>query len=112
MVKKRQPEEDSTSTSQSYTVVGIGASAAGLEALREFFDALPDNLGLTFAVVVHLAPDHESELGSILARRTTMNVVEVNDHQTLDLQANHVYVIAPDRNLVIGDSTISAAPFA
>jgi two-component system, chemotaxis family, CheB/CheR fusion protein len=94
------------------TTVGIGASAGGIEALREFFDAVPVDLGLTYIVVVHLAPDHESELASILARRTRMPVVEVADDKTLDLLPNAVYVIAPDRHLRITDTTIAAVPYA
>src|SRR5262245_50457442 len=110
MVKKRIG--DALPTSLRLTVVGIGASAGGIEALREFFHALPSDLGLAYVVVVHLAPDHESELASILARRTAMSVVEVNDDKKLDLQPNCVYVIAPDRNLQISDTTLSAVLFA
>src|SRR5262245_11844849 len=93
------------------TVVGIGASAGGIEALREFFAAVPADLGLAYVVVVHLAPHHESELAAILARRTSMSVVEVNDSQQLELKANCVYVIAPDRQLEISDTMIGASPF-
>jgi two-component system CheB/CheR fusion protein len=112
MASKRSTTEGAISDSTRVTVVGIGASAGGIEALREFFGALPSDLGVAYVVVVHLAPDHESELTAILSRRTAMNVVEVNDDKKLDLRPNSVYVIAPDRNLQIGDTTISAAPFA
>ncbi len=93
------------------TVVGIGASAGGIEALREFFDALPDDLGLAYVVVVHLAPNHESELATILGRCTRMSVVEVNDSKHLPIEPNCVYVIAPDRKLEISDTAIAASPF-
>jgi two-component system CheB/CheR fusion protein len=73
----------------------------GIEALREFFAEVPVDLGLAYVVVVHLAPDHESELAAILARRTSMTVVEVDDSKQLELQPNAIYVIAPDRNLEI-----------
>src|SRR5262245_1081536 len=92
------------------TIVGIGASAGGIEALREFFGALPENLGLAFVVVVHLAPDYRSELAPILARRTKMDVVEVSD-TPVELKPNCVYVIAPDRQLQISDDKIAATPF-
>jgi two-component system CheB/CheR fusion protein len=52
------------------TVVGIGASACGIEALCEFFTALPGDLGLAYVVIVHLAPHHNSELAAILGRRS------------------------------------------
>jgi two-component system, chemotaxis family, CheB/CheR fusion protein len=93
------------------TVVGIGASAGGIEALREFFSTVSDDLGLAYVVVMHLAPDHESELAAILSRCTAMSVVEVKDAEPLQLQPNSVYVIAPDRNLAITDTTIAAARF-
>ena len=92
------------------TVVGIGASAGGIEALREFFDALPPDLGLAYAVIVHLAPDHRSELASIIGRRTQMPVMEVNAH-TLELKADHVYVISPEHKLEIDAISIRATPF-
>jgi two-component system CheB/CheR fusion protein len=93
------------------TVAGIGASAGGIDALRHFFAALPPDLGLVYVVVVHLAPDHESQLSSILARYTKMSVTEVGDNMELTLQPNHVYVIAPDRKLEITQDTVAAAPF-
>src|SRR5438128_1907878 len=85
------------------TVAGIGASAGGIEALGEFFDAVPADLGLAYVVIVHLAPHHESELASILARRTRMKVVEVTDNERLELKPNVVYVISPDHKLEIHD---------
>jgi two-component system, chemotaxis family, CheB/CheR fusion protein len=92
------------------TVVGIGASAGGIEALRTFFDAVPPDLGLAYVVIVHLAPGHDSELASILGRRTKMPVVEVTEKK-VELKPNHVYVIAPDRKLEISDTSIGSTPF-
>ena len=92
-------------------VCGIGASAGGVEALQHFFAAIPPDLGLAYVVIVHLAPDHKSELPSIIARWTSMPVLQVVDHQQEVLAPNHVYVIAPDRKLEISHSTISASPF-
>src|SRR5262245_3800070 len=93
------------------TVVGIGASAGGIDALRTFFAAVPPDLGHAYVVVVHLAPDYESELASILGRSTKMSVVEVRDSQEFELKPNCVYVIAPDRKLVTTAKTIAAAAF-
>jgi len=92
------------------TVVGIGASAGGIEALREFFDAVPGDLGLAYVVIVHLAPGHSSELAPILGRRTKMPVVEVSG-QPLELKPDHVYVISPDHKLEISDTHVGASPF-
>ncbi|MGQ7794637.1 chemotaxis protein CheB [Faunimonas sp. B44] len=82
-------------------VVGIGASAGGIEALSSFFDAMPADSGCAFVVVLHLDPKRESELARILSAHTTMSVVQVGDG--MRLAANHVYVIAPDSDLKVSD---------
>jgi two-component system CheB/CheR fusion protein len=92
-------------------VCGIGASAGDIEALTQFFEALAPALGLAYVVVLHLAPDHKSELPAILALHTPMPVVQVGDHEDAVLRPDHVYVIAPDRKLVISDDSVAAKPF-
>jgi chemotaxis response regulator CheB len=92
-------------------IVGIGASAGGIEALRRFFKTIPDDLGAAYVVIVHLAPDHDSELPAILARETRMPVTQVGDHDRESLQPNHVYVIAPDRKLQVTDAAVGASRF-
>ena len=59
-------------------IVAIGASAGGVSALQSFFSALPEHTGAAFVVVVHLDPQHRSELPSILAAKTRMPVVQVD----------------------------------
>src|SRR5688572_10592734 len=76
-----------------FPVVGIGASAGGLEALEAFFSACPTDLGMAFVVIQHLSPDHQSLMAEILARRTSMPVVEVRDEMAIE--PDRVYVIAP-----------------
>jgi two-component system CheB/CheR fusion protein len=99
MAKKKKP-----------IIVTIGASAGGVIALQHFFGELPDPpLGATFVVVVHLDPDHRSELPQILAGRTKMPVKQVAG--TEHLEADHVYVIPPDRRVELIDHTISASEF-
>ena len=90
-------------------IVGIGASAGGIQALQSFFAALPDDTGAAFVVIIHLDPQSHSELPSILAARTRMPVSQVAG--TERLQANHVYVIPPDRRLQLSDHEISTAEF-
>jgi len=79
------------------TVIGIGASAGGLQALKTFFQHVPADSGLAFVVVVHLAPQHESHMAGLLRPYIGMPVEQVN--QTLPLAPNHVYIIPPGRNL-------------
>lgn len=91
-------------------VCAIGASAGGVQALKEFFRHVPDDLGLAYVVIIHLAPDHPSALSDILGSVTNMKVLEVNDSP--ELRSNCVYVIGPDRELVIDGDNIAARPFA
>ena len=84
------------------TIVGIGASAGGLAALRELFERLPNDTGLSFVVVVHLAPDHESHLADLLQPHCSMPVQQVDE--TVPLRPDHVYVIPPGCNLAAVDT--------
>ena len=85
-------------------VVGIGASAGGLQAYTEFLEALPANTGMAFVIVQHLAAEHESLLATLLARATAMPVVEVHDEPRI--AANCIYVIPPNRSMVISDGKL------
>jgi two-component system CheB/CheR fusion protein len=78
-------------------VVGIGASAGGLPALEHFFAALPPDSGLAFVVIMHLAPERESYLATLLQRYTAMTVMQVTE--TTPIEPNRVYVIPPNCNL-------------
>ncbi|MFP5391551.1 MAG: chemotaxis protein CheB [Gammaproteobacteria bacterium] len=82
-------------------VVGIGASAGGLQALIRFFQNVKYDLGMAFVVVMHLSPSHESDAAEILQRSTSLRVVEVND--SMPIEADHVYVIAPSKHLTMVD---------
>jgi two-component system CheB/CheR fusion protein len=97
--------------SGSIPICGIGASAGGVEALQQFFQYLPADVGLAYVVIVHLAPDRKSELPSIIGRWTSMPVTQVTDHEMAKLEPNRVYVIAPDRKLEITDSSVGASSF-
>src|SRR5215467_6552054 len=64
-------------------VASIGASAGGVAALQSFFEALPQTVGAAFVVIVHLDPEHSSELTHIIATRTEMPVIEVTHEQLM-----------------------------
>jgi two-component system CheB/CheR fusion protein len=91
-----------------FPVVGIGASAGGLEACIELLTSLPGRTGMAFVVVQHLEPHHESHLPEILARSTTMEVLQARDGTPLE--ADHLYVVPPNVVLTIQDSTLHLAP--
>jgi two-component system CheB/CheR fusion protein len=81
------------------TVVAIGASAGGLEAIEQFLGGVPDASGLAFVVVQHLDPTHEGAMPELLQRGTRMPVTQVKDGTRVE--ADHVYVIAPNTDLSI-----------
>lgn len=91
------PEDDPKSQKPGPTVVGIGASAGGLAALKKFFDQVPSDSGKAFVVVVHLSPEHKRHLPDLLQPHVRFPVEQVSD--TTPLAPNHVYVIPPNANL-------------
>ncbi|NTV28559.1 MAG: PAS domain-containing protein [Candidatus Omnitrophica bacterium] len=88
-----------TQKNEMFPVVAIGASAGGFEAVQELFKYLPHNTGMAFIFVMHLSPDHKSVLSELLARKTRMSVCEAQNRMLLE--ANHVYVIPPDRDMLV-----------
>lgn len=84
-----------------FAVVGIGASAGGLNAIRAFFEHMPSDSGMAFVVVLHLSPDHESVADRILQGCTSMPVLQVTS--TSRIEANRVYVISPATQLSMND---------
>lgn len=79
------------------TVVGIGASAGGLAALKAFFAEVPPDNGLAWVVVMHLSPEHESHLAELLQPHVRMPIQQVTE--TVRLEKDRVYVIPPNANL-------------
>ena len=90
-------------------IVAIGASAGGIPALQNFFSDIQPGTGAAFIIVVHLDPQHRSELSSIISARTKMPVVQVETKAPLE--ANHVFVIPPDRRLQVVDHELWATEF-
>jgi two-component system CheB/CheR fusion protein len=85
--------------SRSFPIVGLGASAGGLEALEQFLGHVPKGCGLGFVVVQHLDPTHKGILVELLQRNTAMPVVQIKDR--MKIEPDHVYVIPPNRDLSI-----------
>ncbi|MGE5303065.1 MAG: chemotaxis protein CheB [Alphaproteobacteria bacterium] len=97
-------EAGSESRQPGFPVVGIGASAGGLEALEELLDHMPAQTGMAFVVVTHQHPGHTSLLPELLGRSTKLKVVEARDG--LNIEPNHVYVGPPGGHLAIYDGTL------
>lgn len=86
-------------------IVGLGASAGGLEAIQEFFDAVPDDTGAAFIVVQHLSPDFKSLMDEILKRHTGMQIVKVEKVESIE--PNHVYLLPPRCNIRVVGQTLT-----
>jgi two-component system, chemotaxis family, CheB/CheR fusion protein len=84
-----------------FPIVGIGASAGGLEALKEFFEAMPKNPGIAIIVITHLDPSKESMMSHLLSRSVDLTVAEV--HDSPKIRINTVYVIPPNKFLSISN---------
>ena len=95
--KRRDPNEPAA-------VVGLGASAGGIAVLQQFFTDMSPESGLAFVVVMHLSPEHESNLANIIQQKTTMPVEQVSE--PLKVKPNHVYVIPPNKQLAFEEGML------
>ncbi len=91
-----------------FVVVGVGASAGGLEALSELLANLPENSGMAVVVVQHLDPQHETKLSSLLSRVTHLPVQEAT--QDLAVRPDHVYVIPKNKTMRINRGLLHLEP--
>ena len=115
--KQRTATIDGTSTATlspdtleatSPSIVGVGASAGGLEAFTELLNHLPADTGLAFVLIQHLDPSHESHLTELLSKASKMPVSELKGETRAE--ANHVYVIPPRSNLSISGGVLHTLP--
>ena len=108
--KRRNPVEsiEQKPGQHGFLTVGIGASAGGIQALKEFFTNVAPDAGIAYVVILHLSPDHDSQLAHVLQQVTKMPVSQVTKETTLE--ADHVYVVPPDRSLAMNDGNILVKP--
>ena len=85
--------------SPDFPVVGIGASAGGLEAFKAFLGAMPPDSGMAFVLVQHLDPTHESMMTDLLAKYTAMRVRQIEDD--MPVEPNTVFMIPPNKYLTV-----------
>jgi two-component system CheB/CheR fusion protein len=104
------PESDGRAPSEApaFPIVGVGASAGGLEAFTLLLQHVPSDTGMAFVLVQHLDPTHASQLTEILSRKTAMPVKEI--HQDTPVEPNHVYVMPPGENLTIAGGILQTVP--
>ena len=92
----------------NFLVVGIGASAGGLDACGRFLDAMPADNGMAFILIQHLDPTHESLMVELLARHTAMVVRQAADGMLIE--PGHLYVIPPGTYLAVGNGALRLSP--
>jgi two-component system CheB/CheR fusion protein len=95
-------------TRQDFPIVGIGASAGGLEAFTKFIDAIPDNSEMAYVIVQHLHPTHDSMLTELLSRVAKIPINEITDE--IHLAPNHIYVIPENKMLTSFDGVLKLSP--
>ena len=100
--------DQSNPTNSAFPVVGIVASAGGLEAFTELIRHLPIDTGMAFVLIQHLSPDHESLLSEILGRATEMPVRQVED--CMRVEPNKIYVIPPSTQMTLVDGLLHLDP--
>ena len=80
-------------------IIGVGASAGGMEAIHDLFEYMPGNTGFSFVVIQHLSPDHKSLMGELLAKHTSMQVREATEDMVIEPDC--IYVIPNNKFLTI-----------
>lgn len=106
--KKTKKETPPESAQDNFLIVGIGASAGGVQALKTFFENVPADSGAAYVVILHLSPDFDSHLTSILQTVAKIPVTQVT--KKVRVEANHVYVISPNESLSMRDGHIIVSP--
>ena len=95
---------DVPAPSKPHYIVGIGASAGGLEALEHLFDHIPADTGLSYVVVQHLSPDFVSMMDELLSRHTKLQIYRVEDG--MHVEPNSIYLIPPKKDMIIAEGNL------
>src|SRR6185436_10951638 len=103
--KNLNHEELSKKPDHNFLVVGLGASAGGIQALKQFFSKVPADSDIAYVVILHMSPEHESKLAEILQATTSIPVTQVCEQ--VKVVPNHVYVIPPNQNLAMTDGHLT-----
>ncbi len=106
-IKRKESAKGAKPPAAQVMIVGIGASAGGLEAFKGFFSHMPADSELAFVLVQHLAPDHTSLLAELVGRTTRMPVLEATDG--MRVESRHVYVIPPNATLTIAKGALQVS---
>ena len=97
MAALKKDKQKPPATPQYFPIVGVGASAGGLDAFKRLLKAIPENSGMAYVLVQHLDPTHESVLPDILSRFTKIPVHEITEN--IHLAPDHIYIIPSNKIL-------------
>lgn len=97
-----------TKSTNLFPVVGIGASAGGLEAFKKLLKAIPEDSGMAYVLVQHLDPKHDSILTELLQKVTPIPVLEISDD--IEVKPNHIYVIPSNKMMIANDGILQLTP--
>ena len=102
--RNNNPEENKQDRLKFVPIVGIGASAGGLEAFQQLFEEMPSDSGMAFIIVQHLDPTHKSMLVDLIDRFTQMQVYQIEDG--MQVKPNCIYIIPPNHDLAIQNDVL------
>ncbi len=98
-------EEKAHDADGEFLIVGLGASAGGIRALKEFFSRVPADSRMAYVVILHLSPDHDSRLAEVLQVAADIPVTQVTER--VRVEPNHVYVISPNQSLAMNNGHLA-----
>ena len=105
---KKSSIESLIRSENNFPVVGIGASAGGLAAFKEFIQAIPEDSGMAYVLVQHLDPNHESLLPELLQKCSKLPILEISND--LKVKSNHIYIIPSNKMLMSNDGKLELSP--
>ena len=103
--KAQNDGQSQSPATDDFLIVGIGASAGGIQALKTFFGNVPQDSGNAYVVILHMSPQHESRLAELLQRSAPIPVTQVQARTKVE--PNHIYVIPPNQNLSMSDGHLT-----
>ena len=101
-------QESQQNSQECFAIAAIGASAGGLQAFTQLLRNLPDDIGMGFVLIQHLAPDHDSRLSEILQKTTRMPVNQAQEG--MKIVPNNVYVIPPNTLMTLDQGLLKCEP--
>lgn len=107
--RKKNEDPVQSPIAKDFLVVGLGASAGGIKALKEFFENVSERSNCAYVVILHLSPDFESKLAEILQTVSPIPVAQVREER-VKVEPNNVYVIPPNKSLQMVDSYLQLSP--